>query len=72
MFYHPVLYCFSPAIVPKPIDWPDWFFTVGFVFLNDAPTFHPAEELLAFLENGGYGESDPVVCVNFGSMIHAR
>lgn len=30
----PYLYCFSPAVVPKPPDWPHWVHVTGYWFLD--------------------------------------
>ncbi len=57
----PVLYGFSPAVVPPPADWPDTRVT-GYWTL-DAAGWTPPPALLDFLAAG-----PPPVCVGFGSM----
>jgi sterol 3beta-glucosyltransferase len=59
---HPVVYGYSPAIVPKPANWGDYIHVSGFWFL-DQPDWRPSAELEAFLAGG-----PPPVYVGFGSM----
>ena len=58
----PVLYGFSPHVVPPPSDWPDHVHVTGYWFL-DEPAWTPPPELVRFLEAG-----PPPVYVGFGSM----
>ena len=58
----PVLYGFSPRIVPPPPDWPDHVHVTGYWFL-DEPAWTPPPALVHFLEAG-----PPPVYVGFGSM----
>ena len=59
---YPVLYGFSPAVIPQPSDWRnpqisgDWH-------LDEAPDWIPPAALLDFLETGS-----PPVYIGFGSM----
>jgi UDP:flavonoid glycosyltransferase YjiC (YdhE family) len=59
----PYLYGFSPTLVPKPSDWPDWFYVTGPWFLKSPSRWQPPKELTAFIENG-----PPPLYVGFGSM----
>jgi UDP:flavonoid glycosyltransferase YjiC (YdhE family) len=58
----PVLYGFSPAVLPKPANWGDWIHVTGYWFLSDEPWSAPVE-LADFLTTG-----EPPVYVGFGSM----
>ena len=58
----PVLYGFSPHVVPPPSDWPDHVYVTGYWFL-DEPAWTPPPDLVRFLEAG-----PPPVYVGFGSM----
>jgi sterol 3beta-glucosyltransferase len=60
----PILYGYSPAIVPKPPDWGNWLHVTGSWFLDADPIWQPPESLLRFLESG-----PPPVYVGFGSTI---
>lgn len=59
----PVLYAYSPHLVPRPDDFPPEVHVTGFWFLNHTADWQPSPELLAFLEAG-----PPPVYVGFGSM----
>jgi len=58
----PVVYGFSPAVIPRPRNWPDFVHVTGHWFL-DYPEYEPPADLMAFLEAG-----PPPVYVGFGSM----
>ncbi|MGI9175888.1 MAG: glycosyltransferase [Rhodothermales bacterium] len=58
----PVLYGFSPHVVPPPLDWPGHVHVTGYWFL-DEPAWTPPPDLVRFLEAG-----PPPVYVGFGSM----
>jgi sterol 3beta-glucosyltransferase len=60
----PVLYGFSPHVIPRPDDWGDNVHVTGYWFLDVAPGWQAPDELLDFLEAG-----PPPVYVGFGSMI---
>jgi sterol 3beta-glucosyltransferase len=60
--HYPILYGFSPSIIPKPSDWQNTCIT-GYWFLDEAPNWTPPAALLDFLERGS-----PPVYVGFGSM----
>lgn len=60
----PVLYAFSPSVLPPPLDWPDFLHVTGYWFL-DEPAWQPPDDLVAFLSSG-----PPPVYVGFGSMVN--
>ncbi len=60
----PVLYGFSPLVVPKPRDWPDWHHITGYWFLDHPTEWQPPARVTEFLEAG-----PPPVYVGFSSMI---
>lgn len=59
----PMLYGFSPSVIPQPTDWTEPVRVTGYWFLDHSPDWRPSEHLLAFLEAG-----PPPVYVGFGSM----
>ena len=61
----PVLYAFSPRVVPPPPDWTPDVHVTGYWFL-DRPDYAPPPELVRFLEAG-----PPPIYVGFGSMAGA-
>jgi UDP:flavonoid glycosyltransferase YjiC (YdhE family) len=75
----PFTYCWSPALVPKPFDWPsnigktlptsrapeaDWNIDVCGFFFRNAPEYTPFPELDAFLRAG-----PPPIYIGFGSIV---
>ena len=64
----PILYGYSPRVVPKPSDWGDNQQVTGYWFLDMGIAYQPPPELETFLAHG----SKPVY-VGFGSMVdHKR
>lgn len=59
----PVLYSYSPQVVPTPADWPPHVAATGYWFLDEQRDYHPPADLQAFLGSGA-----PPVYVGFGSM----
>lgn len=59
----PFTYCWSPALVPKPADWPEYIDVCGF-FFRDPPQYEPSDELRSFIESGS-----PPVYIGFGSIV---
>ncbi|KAL5321393.1 hypothetical protein ACEPPN_009351 [Leptodophora sp. 'Broadleaf-Isolate-01'] len=59
----PFTYCWSPALVPKPKDWPSHIDVCGF-FFREAPKFTPDAELDHFLRSGL-----PPIYIGFGSIV---
>lgn len=76
----PYTYCWSPALVPKPQDWPShigmsslWLPVVMMkpneldvcgFFFRDPPSYSPPSELREFLQAG-----PPPVYIGFGSIV---
>jgi sterol 3beta-glucosyltransferase len=62
----PLLFAFSPAVLPPPADWtaPNIHVT-GYLFLDEDQDYRPPAALREFLETG-----DPPVCISFGSMVN--
>ncbi|KAI6914309.1 sterol glucosyltransferase [Hortaea werneckii] len=59
----PHTYCWSPALVPKPADWPDHIDVCGF-FFREVPSYSPQADLACFLKAG-----DTPVYIGFGSIV---
>ncbi|CAF2686388.1 unnamed protein product [Rotaria sp. Silwood2] len=59
----PHTYCWSPSLVPKPSDWPEYINVSGFFFLDLAKNYQPPENLIQFLKAG-----DPPIYIGFGSI----
>ncbi|KAH7231729.1 uncharacterized protein BKA55DRAFT_713390 [Fusarium redolens] len=59
----PFTYCWSPTLIPKPLDWPDYIDVCGF-FFRDAPQYIPDSDLGAFLRDGA-----PPIYIGFGSIV---
>ncbi|KEQ93670.1 glycosyltransferase family 1 protein [Aureobasidium subglaciale EXF-2481] len=59
----PFTYCWSPALVPKPRDWPEYIDVCGF-FFRDTPKYTPKSDLADFLAAG-----PPPVYIGFGSIV---
>lgn len=60
----PHTYCWSPALIPKPLDWPAQISISGFYFLSLANSYTPPPDLAHFLESG-----PPPVYIGFGSIV---
>jgi sterol 3beta-glucosyltransferase len=58
----PLLCGYSPAVVPRPPDFPSWIDVTGYWFLDELPGWAPSRELEEFL-----GSGPPPVFVGFGS-----
>ncbi len=59
----PVYYAYSPAVLPRPADWPERMQVTGYWFLDPPPGWQPPADLLHFLQAG-----PPPVSIGFGSM----
>lgn len=59
----PILYAYSPHLIPKPADWLPQETVTGYWFLDAPTTFQPSEALVRFLNQGV-----PPICIGFGSM----
>lgn len=60
----PYLFGYSPALLPRPSDWPPDAVVTGFWFLDTAGSYRPPPALEQFLDAG----PAPVV-VSFGSLV---
>ncbi|KAI9723069.1 MAG: hypothetical protein M1828_004317 [Chrysothrix sp. TS-e1954] len=60
----PYTYIWSPALIPKPIDWGSHINIAGFQFLDLATNYTPEPSLVEFLEAG-----PPPVYIGFGSIV---
>lgn len=60
----PILFGFSPSVIPQPRDWPAWAHVTGYWFLDAQESWQPPAELRAFLAAG-----PPPVYIGFGSMV---
>ncbi len=59
----PILYGYSPSVIPKPPDWGDRIHVTGYWVLDPPADWAPPPALTTFLEAG-----PPPVYVGFGSM----
>jgi len=59
----PILYGYSPSVIPVPPDWGDRIHVTGYWFLDPPVDWTPPPELTAFLRAG-----PPPIYVGFGSM----
>jgi UDP:flavonoid glycosyltransferase YjiC (YdhE family) len=59
----PVIYGYSPSVLPRPRDWPDFVHITGYWFLEQQTSWRPPPELIDFLQAG-----PPPVAIGFGSM----
>ncbi len=60
----PVIYGYSPHVIPKPADWDNHKHVTGYWFLKSSEKWQPPAELVRFLNDG-----PPPVYVGFGSMV---
>jgi sterol 3beta-glucosyltransferase len=63
----PMLYGYSPAVIPRPPDWGEHIHVTGYWFLEQAQDWSPPGALVDFLAAG-----QPPVYVGFGSMASRR
>lgn len=59
----PVLYGFSPSVIPAPSDWNENTHITGYWFVNETDDWQPPTALVDFLQAG-----PPPVYIGFGSM----
>jgi UDP:flavonoid glycosyltransferase YjiC (YdhE family) len=59
----PVLYGFSPSVIPAPSDWNGNTHITGYWFVDETDDWQPPTALLDFLRSGS-----PPVYIGFGSM----
>ncbi|MFN8595386.1 MAG: glycosyltransferase [Anaerolineae bacterium] len=60
---NPILYGYSPAVIPPPADWDGQRHVTGYWFLDPVDDWTPPADLMAFLQAGS-----PPIFVGFGSM----
>ena len=60
----PLLFAYSPSVLPRPVEWGAEVHVPGYFFL-EADSYQPPETLTRFLEAG-----PAPICVTFGSMIN--
>ena len=60
----PWTYCWSPELLPKPLDWRGHIDISGFYFLDGDNSYYPPAELQEFLQAG-----PPPVYIGFGSVV---
>jgi sterol 3beta-glucosyltransferase len=58
-----IIHGYSRHVVPHPADWPPYFHTTGYWFLDENEHWQPPGELLDFLTAGS-----PPLAIGFGSM----
>lgn len=63
----PVLYGYSPHVIPRPDDWNTRPVVTGYWFLNAASDWTPPDDLVEFLKAG-----TPPVYIGFGSMSNRK
>ena len=63
----PMIYGYSPHVIPPPADWPDYIHVTGYWFLEPPPGWEPPSDLVQFLQAG-----PPPVYVGFGSMLSRK
>lgn len=61
--HFPMIYGYSPLVLPKPADWGDWLHVTGYWFLDHPDGWQPPAELVGFI-----GAGKPPVYIGFGSM----
>jgi len=59
----PILYGWSPSVLPQPPDWGEWLHTTGYWFLGRPDGWQVPRELTDFLDSG-----PPPIFIGFGSM----
>jgi sterol 3beta-glucosyltransferase len=65
----PFLYNFSPAVVPKPLDWQDDITITGYWNLeNSDEDWSPPDSLVAFMDKAK-ADGRPLVYIGFGSIV---
>jgi UDP:flavonoid glycosyltransferase YjiC (YdhE family) len=61
--HYPVIYGYSPTVLPKPSDWGDWIHVSGYWFLDHPKDWQPPTGLVNFIKAG-----KPPIYIGFGSM----
>ena len=65
----PFLYNFSPAVVPKPLDWHDDITITGYWFLEDSDTDWSPPQALELWMQKARADGKPIVYIGFGSIV---
>jgi sterol 3beta-glucosyltransferase len=60
----PMLFGFTPQLVPRPKDWPEWMHITGYWFLPRRQNWMPPKDLVEFIEAGSLP-----LAIGFGSVI---
>lgn len=60
----PILYGWSPSLLPKPPDWTQSLSVTGHWYLDRSAHWKPPRELVDFIESG-----PPPVCIGFGGTV---
>ncbi|SER52483.1 glycosyltransferase [Mycolicibacterium nivoides] len=63
----PILYGYSPTILPRPADWRPGIDVVGYWWPERATGWQPPTELVDFLDAG-----PPPIVIGFGSTVNSR
>ena len=61
----PMLFAWSPTVIPVPPEWEKHIHVTGYWILNGESGYLPSAALMEFLSAG-----EPPVCVSFGSMVN--
>ncbi|KAG5359163.1 Sterol 3-beta-glucosyltransferase [Yarrowia sp. E02] len=65
----PFLYNVSPAVLPPPVDFPDWIKITGYWFLDEgSKDYTPDDELCRFMEKARK-DNKKLVYIGFGSIV---
>ena len=66
----PFLYCLSPHLVPKPLDWNEWIHVTGYWFLDEfkKDEWKPPTGLMEFM-NRGRKLNKKIIYIGFGSIV---
>ncbi len=59
----PLLFAYSPSVLPRPSDWGEGVHVNGYLFLDMPAAYRPPSALVEFLAE------EPPICVTFGSMV---
>ncbi|CAG81176.2 sterol 3-beta-glucosyltransferase [Yarrowia lipolytica] len=65
----PFLYNVSPAVLPPPVDFPDWIKITGYWFLDEgSKDYTPDDKLCRFMEKAR-NDGKKLVYIGFGSIV---
>eukprot|EP00029_Vermamoeba_vermiformis_P002685 TRINITY_DN1305_c0_g1_i1.p2 TRINITY_DN1305_c0_g1~~TRINITY_DN1305_c0_g1_i1.p2 ORF type:complete len:1388 (+),score=391.80 TRINITY_DN1305_c0_g1_i1:4484-8647(+) len=59
----PFIYCWSPSVLPKPHDWPEYIDVTGYWFMEPDKNYKPDPKLVQWLKNG-----PKPIYIGFGSV----